>query len=296
MLIMLTAAAVFFAVNSLAAPSYPSGVADIKSGEVKVVFENLPTEYIEVKELYSLQYYMEKYPKAKEIMGYYKGTLYYWTKDEKKVLFLGGLGGVWKLNAAIAPVDAVGTFTIKYNSSNPEVVKVDENTGFITAVGKGSATITAKANNDSSLVGTCTVTVNDHSFGKWTPSKMSSLNHQRVCSCGMLETQEHAYGAWTNDDSKGKHVHKCTACGNSEYAEHTESPWITDSEAGVGVEGKMHTECYDCGKVMKTDVEPAITDYEISVAGGKAVDSAGKKKHSLSVGSNRHSTRSLNAL
>ena len=93
LLIILTAAAVFFAVNSLAAPSYPSGVADIKSGEVKVVFENLPTEYIEVKELYSLQYYMEKYPKAKEIMGYYKGTLYYWTKDEKKVLFLGGLAG-----------------------------------------------------------------------------------------------------------------------------------------------------------------------------------------------------------
>ena len=88
------------------------------------------------------------------------------------------VGGVWTLNAAIAPVDAVGTFTIKY-SSNPKVVKVDENTGFITAVGTGSATITAKANNDSSLVGTCTVTVNDHSFGKWTPSNMGSLNHQR---------------------------------------------------------------------------------------------------------------------
>ena len=186
------------------------------------------------------------------------------------------VGGVWTLNAAIAPVDAVGTFTIKYSSSNPKVVKVDENTGFITAVGTGSATITAKANNDSSLVGTCTVTVNDHSFGKWTPSNMGSLNHQRVCSCGMLETEEHTYGAWTNDDSKGKHVHKCTVCGNSEYAEHIESPWITDTEAGVGVEGRMHTECYDCGKIMKTDVAPAIPDYEISVAGGKAVDSAGK--------------------
>ena len=91
MLIMLTAAAVFFAINSLAAPSYPSGVADIKSGEVKVVFENLPTEYIEVKELYSLQYYMEKYPKAKEIMGYYKGTVYYWTKDEKRFFTSAGL-------------------------------------------------------------------------------------------------------------------------------------------------------------------------------------------------------------
>ena len=76
LLLLLTAAAVFFAVNALAAPNYPRGVADIKSGEVKVVFENLPTEYIEVKELYSLQYYMEKYPKAKEIMGYYEGTLY----------------------------------------------------------------------------------------------------------------------------------------------------------------------------------------------------------------------------
>ena len=86
-LLLLTVAAVFFAVNSLAAPNYPRGVADIKSGEVKVVFENLPTEYIEVKELYSLQYYMEKYPKAKEIMGYYKGTLYYWTKDERKAYY-----------------------------------------------------------------------------------------------------------------------------------------------------------------------------------------------------------------
>ena len=38
LLIMLTAAAVFFAINALAAPNYPRGVADIKSGEVKVVF------------------------------------------------------------------------------------------------------------------------------------------------------------------------------------------------------------------------------------------------------------------
>lgn len=91
LLLLLTAAAVFFAVNALAAPNYPRGVADIKSGEVKVVFENLPTEYIEVKELYSLQYYMEKYPKAKEIMGYYKGTVYYWTKDEKRFFTSAGL-------------------------------------------------------------------------------------------------------------------------------------------------------------------------------------------------------------
>ena len=91
LLLLLTAAAVFLAVNSLAAPNYPRGVADIKSGEVKVVFENLPTEYIEVKELYSLQYYMEKYPKAKEIMGYYRGRFTTGQKTRKRFLTSAGL-------------------------------------------------------------------------------------------------------------------------------------------------------------------------------------------------------------
>ena len=162
MLIMLTAAAVFFAINSLAAPSYPSGVADIKSGEVKVVFENLPTEYIEVKELYSLQYYMEKYPKAKEIMGYYKGTLYYWTKDEKKVLFLGGLegqkltlsirSGDVKMGAIYAPgVD----LTIDTDSKNTLTLTLASNYKYIGAA--GAAVDLSKPNTTSSGSGTLTL-------------------------------------------------------------------------------------------------------------------------------------------
>ena len=149
LLIMLTAAAVFFAVNSLAAPSYPSGVADIKSGEVKVVFENLPTEYIEVKELYSLQYYMEKYPKAKEIMGYYKGTLYYWTKDEKKVLFLGGLEGQ-KLTLSIRSGD------VKMGAIYTLTLTLGSNYKYIGAA--GAAVDLSKPNTTSSESGNLTVT------------------------------------------------------------------------------------------------------------------------------------------
>ena len=128
------------------APNYPRGVADIKSGEVKVVFENLPTEYIEVKELYSLRYYMEKYPKAKEIMGYYKGTLYYWTKDEKKVLSLGGLegqkltlsieSGDVKMGAIYAPgVD----LTIDTGSKNTLTLTLGSNYKYIGAAEKNMA-------------------------------------------------------------------------------------------------------------------------------------------------------------
>lgn len=145
------------------APNYPRGVADIKSGEVKVVFENLPTEYIEVKELYSLRYYMEKYPKAKEIMGYYKGTLYYWTKDEKKVLSLGGLegqkltlsieSGDVKMGAIYAPgVD----LTIDTGSKRTLTLTLGSNYKYVGAV--GAAVDLSRPNTTSSESGNLTVT------------------------------------------------------------------------------------------------------------------------------------------
>ena len=186
------------------------------------------------------------------------------------------VGNVWKLNAAITPVNAVGTFTIKYSSSNPKVVKVDEKTGLVTAVGAGNATITAKANNNNSLVGTCTVTVGNHSFGKWTPSQASAHNHQHICSCGAVEIQEHTYSEWTNDESQGKHYKKCTVCDNKIYEEHIESVWIIDTEADVGIEGKQHTQCSQCNKIMQTETIPAIVNYiPLTVIGGKAMDSDG---------------------
>ena len=46
------------------------------------------------------------------------------------------------------------------------IVKVDENTGLITAVGIGNARIYAKANDDSSLVEFCAVSVDAHKFGE----------------------------------------------------------------------------------------------------------------------------------
>ena len=166
------------------------------------------------------------------------------------------------------------------------IVKVDENTGLITAVGIGNARIYAKANDDSSLVEFCAVSVDAHKFGEWTPSKISESNHQRACFCGETEAEEHTFGIWTNDDAAGKHYHECSVCGNKAYSEHNEGPWITDVDADVGVEGKKHTECYECGKTMRTETEPALVDYAINIVGGKAVDFAGNTVTRIVAGEN----------
>ena len=224
-------------------------------------------------------------------------TSFFLTVNEKPVIKATGVslnekslalhvGNVAKLNAAIMPADAAGTYTIKFTSNNPDVVKVDENTGLITAVGIGNARIYAKANDDSSLVEFCAVSVDAHKFGEWTPSKISESNHQRACFCGETEAEEHAFGIWTNDDAAGKHYHECSVCGNKAYSEHNEGPWITDVDADVGVEGKKHTECYECGKTMRTETEPALVDYAINIVGGKAVDFAGNTVTRIVAGEN----------
>ena len=224
-------------------------------------------------------------------------TSFFLTVNEKPVIKATGVslnekslalhvGNVAKLNAAIMPADAAGTYTIKFTSNNPDVVKVDENTGLITAVGIGNARIYAKANDDSSLVEFCAVSVDAHKFGEWTPSKISESNHQRACFCGETEAEEHTFGIWTNDDAAGKHYHECSVCGNKAYGEHNEGPWITDVDAEVGVEGKKHTECYECGKTMRTETEPALVDYAINIVGGKAVDFAGNTVTRIVAGEN----------
>lgn len=91
-----------------------------------------------------------------------------------------------------------------------------------------------------------------------------------------MEIQEHTYSEWTNDESQGKHYKKCTVCDNKIYEEHIESVWIIDTEADVGIEGKQHTQCSQCNKIMQTETIPAIVNYiPLTVIGGKAMDSDG---------------------
>ena len=67
------------------------------------------------------------------------------------------VGATLQLNASTAP-DYATNHTVTWSSSNESVATVDEN-GVVTAIEKGTANITAKANDGSGLEATCKVTV-----------------------------------------------------------------------------------------------------------------------------------------
>ena len=67
------------------------------------------------------------------------------------------VGETLQLNASTAPEYATN-HTVTWSSSNESVATVDEN-GVVTAIAKGTANITAKANDGSGLEATCKVTV-----------------------------------------------------------------------------------------------------------------------------------------
>ena len=69
------------------------------------------------------------------------------------------LGGTQQLTATTAPDNATDK-TVTWSSSNDEIFTVDSN-GLVTAVAKGTATITCKANDESGVTATCKVTVNN---------------------------------------------------------------------------------------------------------------------------------------
>ena len=62
-----------------------------------------------------------------------------------------------QLSATITPDDADNR-TVTWTSDNEEIATVDEN-GLVTAVGEGTATITATANDGSGVSASCVVTV-----------------------------------------------------------------------------------------------------------------------------------------
>ena len=62
-----------------------------------------------------------------------------------------------QLTATVAPDDA-DNLSLAWTSDNEEVATVDEN-GLVTAVGEGTATITATANDGSGVSASCVVTV-----------------------------------------------------------------------------------------------------------------------------------------
>lgn len=74
-----------------------------------------------------------------------------------KSVFLGESGA--KMTATVTPKQALQT--VKWSCDNPTVAYVDENSGEITPVGKGTATVTATAQDGSGITGSGTLTVRE---------------------------------------------------------------------------------------------------------------------------------------
>ena len=74
-----------------------------------------------------------------------------------KTVFLGESGA--KMTATVTPKQALQT--VKWSCDNQSVAYVDENSGEITPVGKGTATVTATAQDGSGITGSGTLTVRE---------------------------------------------------------------------------------------------------------------------------------------
>ena len=104
----------------------------------------------------------------------------------------------------------------------------------------------------------------EHNFGgTWT--KWDDSEHYQSCTCGEMRFEAHNSGNWmpdTADDTK--HYKECSVCKGKVEANHVESNQITDTPAGIGTEGKWHTECVDCGKQMNTGTFPALVKIDVA--------------------------------
>ena len=81
---------------------------------------------------------------------------------------------------------------------------------------------------------TTAIPVHTHSWSQWQALKAATCTEEgteeRSCSCGEKETQ------------------------TISIIPHTEAQdWIIDIAAGIGIEGRRHTECVICGAIVKTE-------------------------------------------
>ena len=126
---------------------------------------------------------------------------------------------------------------LSYESSNVDVVSVDEASGQLTAHKPGEATITIKVAETDTYTATqtsYTVKVSHKYSDAW---KSDGTNHWKECACG---------------DKKG-------------VAEHTESDWIIDKAATTSEAGAKHKECTECKAILENAVIPIISIISPSI-------------------------------
>ena len=186
------------------------------------------------------------------------------------------LNATYQLSAVKEPVNAAGS--LNWTSDNSAVAEVD-NTGKVTAVAKGEATITVSCNGKSA---SCTVTVghiHDTDAQPWV--YMDPGTHTKTCTAGDdFKMEAHTFSAWT-DNGNGTHSRHCTACKMTDGSTYTETAehtwvWVVDHEAALNQPGKQHEECTGCHAERSENTEiPALQDYAVAVTGGTATVAAG---------------------
>lgn len=127
-----------------------------------------------------------------------------------------------------------------------------------------------------------------HTFSDWTITKQPTCTEDgeetRTCSdCGKIETKslpanghtiviDKAIAATCTSTGKTEGSH-CSVCGTVIEAQqiiplssHKSGSWIIDKPAAIGVSGLRHRVCTVCGKVLETEVIPALPKQNIQSA------------------------------
>ena len=182
----------------------------------------------------------------------------------------------FQLSAVKQPANATGD--LEWTSDKPAVAEVD-NTGKVTAVAKGEATITVTCGKKTA---TCTVLVDHtHDTDAQPYLYLDPGNHYQECTAGDdYNIQAHTFTPWT-DNENGTHSRHCTVCKMKDGTDYTETAehtwvWVVDQEAALNQPGKQHEECTGCHAKHNENTEiPALRDYAVTVTGGTATAAAG---------------------
>ena len=126
------------------------------------------------------------------------------------------------LTAVVQPADANQRVT--WSTSNSRVARVNSS-GVITAVSRGTATITAKARNSSTVLATCTVTVKNSSLPDGISLGLTAISMERFSTRQLTPT------VWP--DSANKAVKWKTS--NRSVASVSQDGLITANKAGTAV-------------------------------------------------------------
>ena len=170
-------------------------------------------------------------------------------------------GDTFQLSAVKQPANAPGDLT--WASDNTAVAEVD-NTGKVTAVAKGEATITVSCNGKSA---SCTVTVDHtHNTNSQTWAPLNDNEHFRSCTAGdETQIEAHKFNSWTANTDGKTHTGTCTECSYVKTENHN---WEFDHEVAPTAtdEGTRYYKCSATGcTATKSESIPKLTEYTVTV-------------------------------